>query len=164
MEADDQAQLVALLERLAREGAVLPRLPSPVFRIIGHIVPLVTVEIGITRAGGEILLTHRHDRHWCGWHLPGGFLGVGESVADACNRIAQRELGVQVTLSQVVDVFRWPDHPRGSVLSLVCRCAAHSTPTVGQWANGSKEPMIRYHGAFAARCLQSASEQESKRV
>lgn len=159
MDAGDEARLVELLDLLARQGGALPSLPRAVFEIMGHIVPLVTIEIGITRAGREILLTHRSDRHWNGWHLPGGFLGTRETVPLACNRIAQRELGIDVNLRRVVDVFCWPDHPQGSVLSLVCHCEAWDDPGVGQWFKGPNEPMIRYHGEFVACCLKSATSQ-----
>ncbi|MGF1612429.1 MAG: NUDIX hydrolase [Gammaproteobacteria bacterium] len=158
MQAGDQARLVDLLDRLVRDGGVLPRLPAAVFEIIGHVVPLVAVEIGITRAGGEILLTHRRDRQWNGWHLPGGFLGVRETLPAACNRIAGRELGVDVTLHRVVDIFCWPDHPLGSVLSVVCHCEAGGVPRTGEWCKGLRESMIRYHAEFAARCLANASK------
>lgn len=157
MDASDEARLVELIDVLVREEKALPRLPGAVFEIIGHLVPLIAVEVGITRAGGEILLTHRCDHHWNGWHLPGGFLGVRETLAAACNRIAQRELAIEVSLQRVVDTFCWPDHPQGSVLSMVCQCKARGFPGAGRWFKGPNEPMIRYHADFAIRCLKSSS-------
>lgn len=139
MDEREEAKLVELLGVLVRENHVLPRLPRAVFDVIGRVLPLITIEIGIIRAGEEILLTHRSDSHWHGWHLPGGFLGTNETLSAACNRIAQRELGIEVRLRRMIDVFCWSDHPQGSVLSLVCRCEARGRPKP---ANGSGERQI----------------------
>jgi ADP-ribose pyrophosphatase YjhB (NUDIX family) len=74
----------------------------------------------------QILLTHRRDDHWKGWHIPGGrWADPTLTLEQACQSIARRELGLPVVLQHPLMFEKWNDHPYGNPLSLVCIC---STP------------------------------------
>lgn len=153
----EQRELVALLRRLAQAGGAMPTTPRPIWDALAGVVPRLAVELGFFD-GEAILLSHRDDETWQGWHIPGGFVGCGENLASACRRIAQRELGefgMTVELVGVVGSFAWPDHPCGSVLSLLCVCRSEASPRA---ARGSRmdffvelpQPMIRHHAGMVA--------------
>ncbi|MFV8751432.1 NUDIX domain-containing protein [Nannocystaceae bacterium ST9] len=144
---DEQRDLVVLLRRLADEGGAMPTTPRAIWDALAGVVPRLAVELGLF-AGEAILLSHRDDETWRGWHIPGGFVGRDETLADACRRIARRELGVEVELIGVVGSFAWPDHPCGSVLSLLCACRSDATPRDARFFVELPEPMVRHHAGM----------------
>jgi ADP-ribose pyrophosphatase YjhB (NUDIX family) len=155
---DDQRELVVLLRRLADQGGAMPTTPRAIWDALAGVVPRLAVELGLFD-GEAILLSHRDDETWQGWHIPGGFVGCGETLAVACQRIAQRELGIEVELVGVVGSFAWPDHPCGSVLSLLCVCRSEASPRDARFsAVGGRldffvelpQPMIRHHAGMVA--------------
>ena len=56
--------------------------------------------------GDEILLMRRSDNGF--WGLPGGFVEVGESVADAARREVAEETGWTVELGRLIGVYSDP--------------------------------------------------------
>ncbi len=57
-------------------------------------------------AGGELLLMQRSDN--AHWGLPGGYVELGESVADATAREVYEETGVRVEIGRLVGVYSDP--------------------------------------------------------
>lgn len=57
-------------------------------------------------AGGELLLMQRADN--AHWGLPGGYVELGESVADAAAREVYEETGVRVEIGRLVGVYSDP--------------------------------------------------------
>lgn len=151
MTIDEQHQLAVLLRRLAAAGGGVPNMPRPVWDALAGLVPLVAVELLVSQDGHDVLLTHRDDPPWHGWHIPGGFLGRNEGLADACRRIAARELATELTLERIVGDYAWPDHPQGSVLSILCACRVHAPPQTGRFFTALPGMMVAHHAAFVAR-------------
>ncbi|HEY6879032.1 MAG TPA: NUDIX domain-containing protein [Polyangiales bacterium] len=133
MTEEEILELARLLRKVSAEELGAPRLPKDVFLAMRGVITQPTVEVLVTRDGRDVLLTPRHDRHWDGWHLPGGFVGVGESLEDACARIARRELGVGATMERLVGHYTWTDHPYASALSLLCLCRLEGEAQEGQF-------------------------------
>lgn len=135
MTTEELQVLVVLLQKLDDEGIRAPRLPPEVWHGMARLVPMLTVEILVSDSEGAVLMVERQDPHWSGWHIPGGFLGCGESAADACSRVAQRELGIQIELDTIIDGFSWPEHehPYGHVTSLICACRSEQLSAVGRY-------------------------------
>jgi len=127
------AALAGQLRQLAVEGRGIPHLPAPILAALRDLAPIVVVELCIVDAQGAVLLTWRDDEHWRGWHFPGGFMGPGESVAEACARVAQRELGAAFVLGGVVGVESWPSHPFASPVALLCRGTLDGPPSDGRF-------------------------------
>jgi ADP-ribose pyrophosphatase YjhB (NUDIX family) len=158
--ADEQQQLVTLLRQLAEQGGAMPSTPRAIWDALAGVVPRLAVEL-VLRERGTILLSWRDDESWHGWHLPGGFVGCGESLADACRRIGARELGIEVELAGVIADFVWPDHPCGSVLSLLCAVRWTAAPTAGEFFTELPTPMVRHHAEFVARVRNPPRERGS---
>jgi ADP-ribose pyrophosphatase YjhB (NUDIX family) len=102
-----------------------PNLPFDVWKAIGRLVVQPAVELVIENECGGVLLTYRKDQYWDAWHIPGGFMAPGESIAETCSRVAKRELGIDVDFRKVIDVCSWPEHPPhpyASLISIFAKC------------------------------------------
>lgn len=93
------------------------RFPLHVFRSIYRRVPRLCVEV-VLRTPRGVVLTKRDIIPWKGWwHLPGGTVGMHESLARAVARVAMEELGVRVRIIKVLGVIEylhapaWYGHP-----------------------------------------------------
>lgn len=65
--------------------------------------PVLVVNVVIFGSGERILLTRRAD---CGlWCLPGGYVEIGESAAEAVVREVKEELGVDVSVLKLSGLY-----------------------------------------------------------
>ena len=76
------------------------------FLSIVDATPLVSIDLIIRNDNGEVLLGRRLNRpaRDC-WFVPGGRIRKNERVAEALNRISQRELGTVVIGARLLGVF-----------------------------------------------------------
>src|SRR5690242_14811388 len=89
--------------------------------------PLLTVDIIIEVPGGIVLIERKNPPP--GWALPGGFVDVGESVAQAAVREAREETSLEVTLTEQFFAYSDPKRdPRGATASVVFLGRADGTP------------------------------------
>ena len=89
--------------------------------------PLLTVDIIIEVEGGIVLIERKNPPP--GWALPGGFVDVGESLAQAAVREAREETSLEVTLTEQFFAYSDPQRdPRGSTVSVVFLGRASGTP------------------------------------
>ena len=80
--------------------------------------PLLTVDIIIEVKGGIVLIERKNPPP--GWALPGGFVDVGESLAQAAVREAREETSLDVTLDEQFFAYSDPKRdPRGATVSVV---------------------------------------------
>ena len=151
MTPEDIQTLARLLRQVAAEGLGTPRLPREVFPALRGVCTQPTVEVLATRTGRDVLLTRREDKNWCGYHLPGGFVGVEETLEAACDRIARAELSVSATLERIVGHYTWTDHPYASPLSLLCLCRLEGEPRDGQYFEVLPDDLLRQHRVLLER-------------
>ncbi len=80
------------------------------FEAIYSKVPRLTVEI-IVKDHDKFYLTKRDIEPCKGmWHVPGGTVRFGETLVEAVQRIAKRELGVRVTGTKLLGYIEYPSH------------------------------------------------------
>ena len=87
-----------------------PPLPQALYDEIYSKVPRLTVEVVIVSSAG-VLLTRRLTGPCQGlWHIPGGTVRFGEALVDAVLRVAAQELGLDVTVGDLLGYIEYPSH------------------------------------------------------
>ena len=87
-----------------------PPLPQAAYEEIYAKVPRLTVEVVIASEDG-VLLTRRQTGPCQGlWHIPGGTVRFGEPLTDAVHRVAEQELGLEVTIDGLLGYVEYPSH------------------------------------------------------
>jgi ADP-ribose pyrophosphatase YjhB (NUDIX family) len=86
--------------------------------------PLLTVDIIIELATGEIVLVERKNPPH-GWALPGGFVDYGESVESAAVREAREETSLEIKLTEQFYTYSDParDARHHTVSTVFIACA-----------------------------------------
>lgn len=131
MDKEALEQGIALL----RKAGLSPRegLPQELFLLISALTPIPNVDLWIQNSKGQVLLSWRDDPFYGqGWHIPGGCIRFGETMAQRIEKTAQQELGCTVTFDPtpmaVRDVIRPPveglelPDMRGHHLAVLYRC------------------------------------------
>lgn len=95
------------------------------------VTPLLAVDIVIRLADAAehtiVFIERRNPPR--GWALPGGFVDVGETVAEAAMREAAEETGLAVELQALLGCYSDPARdPRGHCVSIVFTATARGTP------------------------------------
>ncbi len=91
------------------------------------VTPLLTVDIIVELEGGVVLIERKNPPP--GWALPGGFVDVGESLAQAAVREAREETSLDVTLTEQFFAYSDPKRdPRGATSSVVFLGRAAGVP------------------------------------
>jgi len=94
--------------------------------------PLLAVDV-IVEMGAPVrivLVQRRHPPH--GWAIPGGFVDVGETVAQAARRELQEEAALDVELTELLGCYSNPARdPRGHTVSIVFIGRASGKPRAG---------------------------------
>lgn len=114
------------------------------FNAIYSKIPRLTIELIVKDSKGAIYLTKRDIEPCKGqWHLPGGTVYFGESVKEAANRLATKELGIEVLKAVNKGYIEYPshylkktDHPFGlvfEVTSYTGEIVIDDEASDGQW-------------------------------
>ncbi len=86
-------------------------LPKDEFDRIFRKVPRLTVEVLIANEDQGVLLALRDVDPCRGmWNLAGGTVRFGERLADAVRRVAHDELGIPVSVGELVGYIEYPSH------------------------------------------------------
>jgi 8-oxo-dGTP diphosphatase len=90
--------------------------------------PHLAVDIIIAMADGTIALIERAHPP-SGWALPGGFVDIGETLAQAAVREAREETGLEITLITLLGCYSDPARDaRGHTVSVVYIASAYGEP------------------------------------
>lgn len=106
-----------------------------------------SVELVIVK-NGKVLLIHREDAYFKGFHTPGSYLGPDEDWQTAASRIAKQEVGCDVKVERYVTSFFNTDNPRFVDLSNLILCRIEDEPTNGEWFEQLPDDMIPMHRKF----------------
>ncbi len=70
----------------------------------------------------QVLLVQRvNDPQRGAWTLPAGFVDAGEDPVEAAQRECLEETGLQVRITELLDVIARQEHPRGADILIVYR-------------------------------------------
>src|SRR6185436_17401129 len=94
--------------------------------------PLLTVDV-IVEIGTPVrvvLVQRRHPPH--GWAIPGGFVDIGETLAQAARRELLEETALEVELTELLGCYSNPARDaRGHIVSVVFVGRARGEPRAG---------------------------------
>jgi ADP-ribose pyrophosphatase YjhB (NUDIX family) len=115
-----------------------PPLSEAEFRDIYARVARLTVEVVVQSAQG-VLLTQRQSGPCAGlWHIPGGTVRFGESLAAAVKRVAATKLGLEISVGRFLGYIEYPSHylngsdsPVG--LAFLCRLEEDQPVPAAEW-------------------------------
>jgi hypothetical protein len=86
-------------------------LPKAEFDAIYRRVPRLCVEVVIVSSEHGVLLMLRDIPPNVGaWHIPGGTVLFGEPLTNAVKRVARDELGLDVTVGDLLGYIEYPSH------------------------------------------------------
>ena len=86
-------------------------LPKAEFDAIFSRVPRLSVEVVIyTPQRGVLLMLRDIPPNVGAWHIPGGTVLFGERVTDAVRRVARDELGLDVSVGDLLGYIEYPSH------------------------------------------------------
>jgi 8-oxo-dGTP pyrophosphatase MutT (NUDIX family) len=114
-------------------------LPQEEFFAIYQRVPRLCVEVVIHEPERGVLLTQREIPPNIGaWHIPGGTVLFAESVGAATRRVARDELGLDVSVGDLLGYIEYPSHYENGLdspvgLAMSCAIPPGSTPLDGRW-------------------------------
>lgn len=162
----DRAKLLAeLLTELSED----PRqfIPDEAWLPAQKVFALPYIEMAIVRRGPreavQILLTHRSDEHWHGWHIPGGLWRTNQTLEGCVASIAKGELSENAGVTFLAQGIweKWHDHPYAMPISHVAICVAQNiveTKTI-RWFEEIPEGLIDdcgHHARFITSVLRQA--------
>ena len=107
-------------------------LPDEVFFYISRTTPLVNVDLLIKDENGRTLLSWRNDQYaGKGWHLPGGIVRFKETLETRVKKVAETEIGVNVSFDTNPMALNQLIHPerdiRSHLISILYKCFLTST-------------------------------------
>jgi len=122
--------------------------------------PEITVDLVIELEDkpGRPIVVIRRGHPPPGHALPGGFVDIGETVEHAAKREAREEIGLEITLREILGVYSDPARdPRGHSVAIVYVATASGEPVAGDDAAAvivtdpeQSPPLIFDHGKILA--------------
>ncbi len=126
--------------------------------------PLLTVDCVVTDAKGRVLLIKRGHPPFKGkWALPGGFVGLDETVEDACRRELLEETGLTARKLTLAGVYSTPGRdPRGPTVSVAFKARitarqpkAGTDAAAAQWIEDWRSETLAFdHARIIADALK----------
>jgi ADP-ribose pyrophosphatase YjhB (NUDIX family) len=113
------------------------RTGKAIFESFWRILPMILLECAVVRYIDNqlhVLLIYREDKHYRGWHMPGGYLLRGESEDVATRRILFSEANLRMTQHTFVRHYntrRETGYVPNHQIALLFYCEAEGEPTDG---------------------------------
>jgi len=154
MTKEEINSFVHLVEKIKKENLYIPHLPLKLWYAVHSFLALPVVEVLMTRTGRDFLLVWRKDKYFKGWEIPGGYIGYKESLKEACQRVAKREVGLIPKFQKVLTAEVWLDHPYSSGVSIVCLCKVKGEPKNGRFFTEIPPDTLGHHPKFLKAFLK----------
>jgi ADP-ribose pyrophosphatase YjhB (NUDIX family) len=134
-------------------------LPKADFDAIFSRVPRLCVEVVIaTPERGVLLMLRDIPPNVGAWHIPGGTVMFGERLTDAVRRVARDELGLEVSVGDLLGYIEYPSHYENGLDSPV-GIAFRAIPVAGEppdgcsWFTALPDGLYAEQAEFLARRL-----------
>src|SRR2546425_3249999 len=88
-----------------------PRLVCADCRFVFYLDPKLAVGAICRKEGKIVMLRRAIEPAYGKWVFPGGYVDRGESLEDAARREAREEIGVQVRLTRLINVYSYTGRP-----------------------------------------------------
>jgi 8-oxo-dGTP diphosphatase len=134
-------------------------LPKAEFDAIFSRVPRLSVEVVIaTPERGVLLMLRDIPPNIGAWHIPGGTVMFGERLTDAVKRVARDELGLEVSVGDLLGYIEYPSHYENGLDSPVgiafrTISAAGEPPDGCAWFTALPDGLYAEQAEFLARRL-----------
>jgi len=117
-------------------------------KIMSKTVP-TAVELIIVH-DGKIFLTWREDKFFHGWHTPGSYISLGETLLQTAQRIADREVpGIKIKSTEIIGGVSHNNSNRFHDFSaLVAVEFEGNIKTEGKWFSEEPKDLIEAHKPF----------------
>jgi colanic acid biosynthesis protein WcaH len=140
-------------------------LPDELFYYVSRITPLVNVDLLIKDENGRTLLAWRDDQY-CGkgWHVPGGIVRFKETLETRVKKVAETEIGVNISFDPIPIAVNQLIHPelkiRSHFISILYKCFLSSTFVSKNkglsnkdkgylmWHDSCPDNLIKYHEIY----------------
>jgi colanic acid biosynthesis protein WcaH len=124
------ADAIAVLDKEVTNSS--EGLPYELFLFISRITPMVNVDLLIKDENGRTLLSWRNDQYsGKGWHLPGGIVRFKETLETRVKKVAETEIGVNISFDTIPMALNQIIHPerdiRSHFISILYKCFLPST-------------------------------------
>ncbi|OGZ15172.1 MAG: hypothetical protein A3J08_02850 [Candidatus Lloydbacteria bacterium RIFCSPLOWO2_02_FULL_51_11] len=152
------AHIVDALKILGEKGFPVP---PQVFDAWCGACITVPIELAVLRKASdgtpEVLMIHRDDKFFLGWHIPGSILLPGETEEIVFRRLARKEVIGRISPPQFIDrmhTMKGNENSRGQEVSLLFACFFENQQSpVGQFfpLHNPPEDTIGEHKPFLKR-------------
>lgn len=88
-----------------------PRLVCSACRFVFYLDPKVAVGAICRLEGGIVMLRRAIEPAYGRWVFPGGYVDRGETLEGAARREAKEEIGADIRLTRLVNVYSYPGRP-----------------------------------------------------
>ena len=109
------------LEERQAAGALRPVCPQ--CGRVHFFDPKVAVGVVVEDAGRLLLIRRRHDPERGKWSIPAGFVDAGEDPARAAEREGLEETGLQLAVTELVEVFGRQGPTEGADILIIYKAA-----------------------------------------
>ncbi|MFC1957446.1 NUDIX domain-containing protein [Chloroflexota bacterium] len=154
---------IAVLDKQIPNPAV--GLPEELFLYISRMTPLVNVDLLIKDEKGRTLLSWRDDEYaGKGWHVPGGIVRFKESLETRLKKVAETEIGADVSYERepmaIKELIHTGRKTRSHFISILYKCFLPGTfapPNKGlshkdrgylRWHDACPDNLIEVHKIY----------------
>lgn len=138
---EEWVQWTALTQRIKFENGRIPLEAFYAWSEFFYTVPIELMPFRLREGGLEILLVHRTDTYYEGYHTPGAVLTPGLKSTERLQELIHRELGADATLDKLqfvryYDTMKGPldgENLRGQELKLVFAALIENESSRGEW-------------------------------
>lgn len=122
---------------------------GPVFiSLMSKVVP-ASIELVIVREN-KVLLTHRTDTFFTGWHTPGSYFDPSDTLQSAADRCAEKELGCEVKVERYLNscLQTKMENKRFADLPNLVLCHPITEPRSGEWFSEMPDTILAHHRKY----------------